>query len=88
MTVVKSALKGDVLRHVQPAHEQQNLLLVLRILGNRWNNARLFKVFPLFISNFFHLFSTQCRDDLRLMLLMLLMLVISNMIDVSFGGCC
>jgi hypothetical protein len=57
--------KGDVLRHVHPVHEQQNLLLVIRIVGDRLNNARLFNAFPVVISRFFlnfnHSFSYLSR---------------------------
>jgi len=53
MNALKSALRGDVLRHVHPALVQQNLLLVIRMLGEYMDNARLFDIFLTLISGFF-----------------------------------
>jgi hypothetical protein len=53
MIALKSALKGDVLRHVHPALVQQNLLLVIRMVGEYMDNARLFASFLQLISGFF-----------------------------------
>jgi len=53
MNALKSALRGDVLRHVHPALVQQNLLLVVRMLGEYMDNARLFDIFLTLISGFF-----------------------------------
>ena len=52
MTVLKSAVRR-FLRYVHPINKQQNLLLVIGIVGDRLNNARLMRGFPVLVRTFF-----------------------------------